>query len=336
MFGVVETLVAPALCAAVATAAQPIVIRFLRRAAVVDVPGIRSSHSVPTLRGGGIAVVLGLVFGTALVPSGNILLPLVVALLAFGAIGVVEDLQGISVRLRLALQIAASATVGAMLVTEMTHPAMVLLAAAIIAVWVAGFVNVFNFMDGINGISGGHALLGGLVFAALGAWRGDASMVAAALTVAAGGLAFLPWNAIRARVFLGDVGSYALGAGMAVLAAYAVMRGVPPEAAIAPLALYLADTAWTLQRRIRAREPWLEPHRTHVYQRLCDLGWSHQRVAATTVGIALLVSLLGAASLSGIWQLRVLADCLGVLVLATYLRAPTLLATGRHQIAVTS
>jgi UDP-N-acetylmuramyl pentapeptide phosphotransferase/UDP-N-acetylglucosamine-1-phosphate transferase len=143
--------------------------------------------------------------------------------------------------------------------------------------------------------------------------------------VAAGGLAFLPWNARRAQVFLGDVGSYALGGALALLAAAAVLRGLPPEAALGPLVLYLADTGWTLQRRIRAGEPVLRAHRTHAYQRLCDAGWSHQRVTVVTGAVTALLSLLGAVSLTPHPGLRAAADLAAVAVLAAYLRAPALL-----------
>jgi len=131
---------------------------------------------------------------------------------------------------------------------------------------------------------------------------------------------------VRARVFLGDVGSYALGAALALLAAWAVIRGIPPEAALGPLALYLADTAWTLQRRIRAGENWLEAHRTHTYQRLCDVGWSHQRVTLGTGAATAVLSLLGAVSLTPHLGLRVAADLTAVGLLAAYLRSPALLA----------
>ena len=133
----------------------------------------------------------------------------------------------------------------------------------------------------------------------LGWWRHDGFLVPVGAAVAVGALAFLPWNAGRARVFLGDAGSYALGAALAMLAAYAVVHGIPAEAALGPLALYLADTAWTLQRRIRAGERWLEAHRTHVYQQWCDAGWSHQRVTLAAAAGTFLLSLLGAASLTG-------------------------------------
>ena len=104
------------------------------------------------------------------------------------------------------------------------------MAAAATACWLAGFVNAFNFMDGVNGISGAHALIGGVVYACLAGWRRDGFGVAAGLALAVGAAAFLPWNAVRARVFLGDVGSYSIGAALAVLAVRLVMLGVPAEA----------------------------------------------------------------------------------------------------------
>ena len=204
--------------------------------------------------------------------------------------------------------------------------AVLVLLAALCAVWITGFVNAFNFMDGVNGISGTHALIAGVVYACLGWWQRDGFLVPAGAAVAAGALAFLPWNAGQARVFLGDAGSYALGAALATLAAYAVLAGIPAEAAIGPLVLYIADTAWTLQRRIRAGERWLEPHRTHIYQQWCDAGWSHQRVTAVAGAATVLLSLLGAASLAGDPALRAAADLAGAGVVLAYLRSPALLA----------
>jgi UDP-GlcNAc:undecaprenyl-phosphate GlcNAc-1-phosphate transferase len=185
---------------------------------------------------------------------------------------------------------------------------------------------VFNFMDGVNGISAAHALIAGIVYALLGWWQHDLFLVPAGAAVAAGALAFLPWNAGRAKVFLGDAGSYTLGAALAFLAAYALIRGVPAEAVLGPLALYLADTAWTLQRRIRAGERWLQPHRTHIYQRWCDAGWSHQRVTLTAAAVTALLSLLGAVSLTGDPALRAAADLTAAAVVVVYLRSPVLLA----------
>jgi UDP-GlcNAc:undecaprenyl-phosphate/decaprenyl-phosphate GlcNAc-1-phosphate transferase len=312
-------------CGALVALGEPVTISLLRRAAALDVPNGRSSHTVPTQRGGGAPIAVGLVLVALLIRSPAAI-AFAIAVAAFAAIGFVDDLSGLPVSRRLLLQGLGSVAAAIALVSNLVLPPIALAAAAaVIAIWIAGFVNAFNFMDGVNGISGVHAALGGAAYACLGVWRPDLFLVVGGGAIAAGALAFLPWNAVRARVFLGDVGSYGLGAALAVLAACAVIGGIPVEAAVAPLALYLADTAWTLQRRIRSGERFFEAHRTHTYQQLCDLGWSHQRVTASTAGCTLLLCLLGAASLTGDTGLRAAADIAALGVLAVYLRSPVLL-----------
>ena len=102
------------------------------------------------------------------------------------------------------------------------------------------------------------------------------------------------------------------------------VTGVQTCALPISLALYLADTAWTLQRRIRAGERWLHAHRTHVYQQWCDAGWSHQEVTLLTGAVTILLTLLGTVSLSGDLPVRAAADLIGIAVLATYLCSPAL------------
>ena len=92
------------------------------------------------------------------------------------------------------------------------------------------------------------------------------------------------------------------------------------------MALYLVDVAWTLQRRIRRGEQWLEAHRTHVYQRWCDAGWSHPEVTLLTSALTVLLCLLGVAGLLGGTAVRVSADLAGLAVLAVYLGSPGLFA----------
>jgi UDP-GlcNAc:undecaprenyl-phosphate/decaprenyl-phosphate GlcNAc-1-phosphate transferase len=326
MSGEFTNVLAVAACGAVVATAEAVTIPLLRRAAIIDVPGHRSSHTVPTPRGGGIAVAAGLLVAAGLIGGANAAV-FAFAVAAFGLLGFAEDLRGLTVGRRLILQAAGGVMVAVVLVRGLAEPAAVLvLLVALCAAWIAGFVNVFNFMDGVNGISGAHAFIAGVVYACLGWWGHDGFLVPAGAAVAASALAFLPWNSGRARVFLGDTGSYALGAALATLAAYAVLRGIPAEAALGPLVLYIADIAWTLQRRIRAGERWLEPHRTHIYQRWCDAGWSHQRVTVTAAAATVLLSLLGTASLAGDPAVRATADLAGAAVVITYLRSPALLA----------
>jgi UDP-GlcNAc:undecaprenyl-phosphate GlcNAc-1-phosphate transferase len=326
MSGEFTDLFAVAACGAVVAGAEAVTIPLLRRAVIIDVPGERSSHTVPTPRGGGIPIVAGLLVAAGLIGGANAAV-FAFAVAVFGLLGFAEDLRGLAVGSRLIMQAAGGTMVAVLLVSDRAGPATVLVALIVlVAALITGFVNVFNFMDGVNGISGAHALIAGIVFTGLGWWRHDGFLVPAGAAVAVSALAFLPWNAGRARVFLGDAGSYALGAALATLAAYAVLHGIPAEAVLGPLVLYIADTTWTLQRRIRAGERWLEPHRTHVYQRWCDAGWSHQRVTVTAAATTVLLSLLGAASLVGDPVLRAAADLAGTAVVALYLRSPALLS----------
>jgi len=313
---------AVACCGGIVILAEPVTIPLLRRLRTFDVPGLRSSHSVPTPRGGGIPIAVGLLVAVALI-RGGASATFAFAVGFFGLLGFIDDLRALPAVRRLALQGAGSAVVAVLLIRPM-HLAAGAVVTLIFAatLWITGFVNAFNFMDGVNGISATHALIAGVAYACYGEWEQQRFLLAAGLAVAVSALMFLPWNAGRARVFLGDVGSYTLGAALATLAALAVLRGLPVEAVVGPLALYLADTAWTLQRRIRAGERWLQAHRTHVYQRWCDAGWSHQEVALLTGAITILLTGLGTVSLGGDLPLRAAADVAGMAILGVYLSSP--------------
>ena len=235
MSGELTNLVAVGACGAVVVAAEAVTVPLLRRAAIIDVPCDRSSHTIPTPRGGGVPVAAGLLVASGLIGGADAAV-FGFAVAAFGLLGLAEDLHGLPPWRRLIWQAAISAVVAMVLLSGLAVSTVrVALLAGLCLVWITGFVNAFNFMDGVNGISGAHALIAGVVYAGLGWWRHDGFMVPVGAAVAVGALAFLPWNAGRARVFLGDAGSYALGAALATLAAYAVVHGIPAEAALGPL-----------------------------------------------------------------------------------------------------
>ncbi|MDT3446479.1 MULTISPECIES: glycosyl transferase [unclassified Pseudofrankia] len=335
----------------VTLAATPLVIAYMRRLSVLDIAGERSLHTVPTPRGGGAAVVLGMFSGvlTTVLTSGRAsapdLLPMTLAITIFGLIGLAEDVAsdigGISPTRRLALQGAGAAAVTATTVLSVTlvgdGPGTALLVAAVVVgpLWVTAFVNAFNFMDGVNGISAAQATVAGVGYALVGTVHHNPPLVAGGVVVAGAAIGFAPFNLPRALVFLGDVGSYALGGAIAALALQAALSGVGVEAVVAPVVLYLADTATTLARRIRGGERWYLPHRDHAYQRLATAGWSHTAVTGYTSLLAVICAALGLATAArAAAPARICADLAICFVVARYLGAPRRVAV--RQAAVTA
>ncbi|MGD8149471.1 UDP-phosphate glycosyltransferase [Ornithinimicrobium sp. Y1694] len=275
--------------AAVATCLlAPLVLMLLRRFQVVDVPNHRSSHHRPTLRGGGLAV-LGGVLLVALVTD---LLPYAVSVpwvavagcVLLSALGLSADLTDIGPLSRFVGQALIGAAVGSLLGDWLT--------ALIGAIAVPVLVNAVNFMDGINGITALTMAAWGLVVAT-GSTSGAALL--AALTVG-GALGFLPWNVPQARMFLGDSGSYLFGGLAAMALLLEQSAGAHPALVLAPLVPYLADTGFTLLRRARRGGRLTEAHREHLYQRLSRRsGWGHVSVASLWAFAALACGTLAVA-----------------------------------------
>ncbi len=304
--------------------AGPLVLLGLRRFRVLDVPGARSSHDRPTPRGGGVAPALGALLALAAVPAGDTRQRLALLLVAggFGAVGLAEDLHGIGPMRRLLLQAAVAGCSLVWLLHGISgSPAWRVTFALGCLSWLVAFVNGFNFMDGINGISGAQVVLAGMAWWIIGEARDVAFLQMGGAAIAAAGLAFLPFNFPNARMFLGDVGSYFFGGWLGVLVVVGLRAGVPPEAAVFPLFLCLADTASTLVRRRLRGEAWYLPHRDHVYQQLVRSGWSH---TATTLVAAAYTAVFVGVAMAALWApaWRIPADIAGVAVVVTYLRLP--------------
>lgn len=265
-------------------AARPV----LHRLGALDVPNARSSHSYPTLRGGGVAPLLALAVGALVLMADPARVECVAAVtigVAAGMLGFIDDLTTLRVMVRLPVQLLLGCAAGVWVVMYFGASWWIL---PIAAVGVAGYINVANFMDGVDGMSAMHGLVVGGVFSWIGASSGLSWLSVGGLLVAAAFLAFLPWNVLGARMFLGDVGSYLLGGVIAVFALLATAAGVPVVVVLAPLSVYLFDAALTLALRIVRRERFWEAHRGHLYQRLQRSGWSHLRVSTLVASLSLL------------------------------------------------
>ena len=275
-----------------------IVLAWLRQQAILDLPVERSSHIRPVPRGGGLALVPLVLFAWVMLaidgraPGGTSAIAGIAALLAL--VSWRDDLAHLAFGWRLVAHLAAAAggvlalPDGALVFQGLLAPALDRAAAALLWVW---FINLYNFMDGIDGITCTETIFVGLGIVGvslLGQADGDAAPQLA-LVAAAGAAGFLRWNWPPAKIFLGDVGSVPLGFVMGWLLLSLAAKGLWAPAAILPL-YYLADSTLTLFTRIaRGRRFW-QAHREHFYQRALAPDGDHAAVLRLVIGgnIALL------------------------------------------------
>jgi len=292
--------------------------RWLLRFAVFDQPNARSSHVKATPRGGGIAVVAVLLLAWAAIGrDGTLLLGLALGL---AVLSWIDDLKGLPPGLRLAGH-AAAVLAGLLALPDMAVFQGLLplwldrVLAALMWIW---FVNLYNFMDGIDGITGVETAVIGLGVTLLGA-SPLASLHGASLAGAA--LGFLLWNWHPARIFLGDVGSVALGFLIGWLLLDLAARGFWAAALLLPL-YHLADATWTLGRRLLRGERIWQAHRSHFYQRATQVPADHPRTSR-------LIALHGLGMIGcALWSL---SAPLAALVLGGILTALLLFWFGRAQ-----
>lgn len=276
--------------------------RYALRRDLLDHPGERRSHLLATPRGGGIGIVVAWLAAWLLLPLVLRLPAPLVAAVALGLLlvagaGWIDDHRPLSPWVRLAAHVLAGALLAAACAAAGAGIAVTLLAFAAVPV----LVNVWNFMDGIDGLAASQAALAATAYALLAS---DPATVAMALSLAAACLGFLPFNFPRARIFLGDVGSGALGFILAVLlvaTAWSAPGG--PWAwpmLLLPLSAFLLDASLTLAGRIVRGEKWWAAHVEHAYQRLASKLESHRPVTlAYACWTALAVALVAGGASSG-------------------------------------
>jgi UDP-N-acetylmuramyl pentapeptide phosphotransferase/UDP-N-acetylglucosamine-1-phosphate transferase len=293
--------------------------RLAIRRGMLDVPDPRRSHRVPTPRGGGVVIVVATLLAPLVVASTSAvrLGPAVVAWLAGGAAvalaGWTDDARSLSSRVRLVVQVGAAALVlaGTGCWRELALPlaGQVPLSWAgcpLALLWIVGMTNAYNFMDGIDGIAAGQAIVAGLAWAIIGRLAQAPDVAAIGGAIALSSTAFLLHNRPPARIFMGDVGSGFLGFTFAalplILAVTAAGNLDRPRLPVTGAALvwpFLFDAAFTFSARLARGENVFEPHRRHLYQRLVIAGASHAGVASLFTGWALVSSALGILWLRG-------------------------------------
>jgi len=278
------------------------------RRVALDLPNERSLHERPVPRTGGIAVLAGA--GTSLA-FGALALPLPLALaVVLAALSFVDDVRGLHTALRLAAHLAAAAIFVWYVLSPM-HP----LELVLIGLAIAWITNLYNFMDGSDGLAGGMALIGFGTYGAAAALSQHTSLAMVDVALAAAAGAFLLLNFPPARIFLGDVGSVPLGFLAASLGVEGWREDIwPLWFALVVFAPFIGDATLTLLWRLARGERVWRAHREHYYQRLVRMGAGHRGAALT--GYALMLICAAAALYARQAPAAVQAMAIGAAMLA--------------------
>ncbi|MGE0315652.1 MAG: hypothetical protein AB7P21_28905 [Lautropia sp.] len=307
-------LAAAAVAAVLGWLGARVVVAVARRVGLQDVPNARSSHTVPTPRGGGVGIVVGAIGGTLAhalfgAAGGTFGMPAWLGIAAAGAlamVGLADDVADLSRRWRFVAQALAATAVllaaatpmgpdapGAMQAGNLLWPpSFTLVAGLVLLVGALWWINLFNFMDGIDGIAAMQAIfmLATGVAAAIAGGTGPLDVAEVyAIALLAATLGFAGPNWAPARVFMGDVGSLFLGVSILFVGMHGVTRGYATPWFWAIVAgMFVSDATATLLKRFLRGDAVTHAHRSHLYQRLARRWGSHARV--TLVYLAVNVS----------------------------------------------
>ena len=278
---------------------------------MLDVPNDRSSHTIPTPRGGGLGFSIILL---ALLPAFVLTSPeqsqLWIALFGGGmltaTVGWIDDRQSLSARTRFVVHLLAGiwtvSWLGGLPVLQLGQWQLPLglFGGALAVVGVVWSTNLYNFMDGIDGLAGSQAVIVGLIGGTLFALSGEMAPAVVCWAIAATAGGFLAWNWPPAKIFMGDCGSGLLGFLIAGLALYGENSGsVPLLVWTVLMGVFLCDATATLLARMMAGEKWYKAHCTHAFQRLVKAGLTHRQVTSGIIGVNVLLAVLAAT----IWKI---------------------------------
>lgn len=299
--GVMPIWIVPAVAFALAGGVTPLLRRWLIRQNLLDLPGERRSHTSPTPRGGGLAIIAAI--GVAVILSPLVWWSGLVLMVLLGVLGWVEDGHDLSPMARLAVQamvaVLALWLIGGVASVDLAgytihRPWLWTLLSGVAMIWL---INLHNFMDGSDGLAAMQGVWSGLAFGVL-MLRGELFAPAVFALAMSGAFAgFLLWNRPPASIFMGDSGSMVLGGSVAALALIGAASGaVSVWVSLIIASLFVVDATATLLARVIQGERWYTAHRQHAYQRLIQAGWSHGRVlalyGAINLGVVLPIALL--------------------------------------------
>jgi Fuc2NAc and GlcNAc transferase len=258
-------------------------IHLAQRWRIVDHPNERSSHEHPTPHGGGVPLLLAFLVGFLMIGHwASPYLWLCACMFILMLLGVLDDIRSLSVRLRFGVYGLVGLSTAVFLlepswVSAGLYELALIVAFAFAIVWA---LNLYNFMDGIDGIAATQCVLACSAAAYLASGQpGNIQFSVICVLLAAAQLGFLVWNWAPARLFMGDAGSIPTGYFLAGLAGYGAIEGLVPFACWAILlGVFITDASWTLLWRMYSGQKYMQAHRLHAYQRLSRHWGSHSRV----------------------------------------------------------
>ena len=284
-------LIPPALALAVSAAAIALLVRTRAGTLALDLPNQRSLHLVPTPRLGGIGIIAG-VAAAWLYAGFELSTPFILALVLLIGISLLDDLHGVAVQWRFIVHLAGAA-LGISAAMHAQEPWLLVL-AVVATTWM---INLYNFMDGSDGLAGGMAAIGFGAYGLAALIAGDFSFATVNLSIAASALGFLLFNFPPARVFMGDAGAIPLG----FLAAFLDITGTLRHDwqawfGVVVFSPFIIDASVTLCRRLMRRAKVWQAHKEHYYQRLVESGWGHRKTALAEYALMLVC---GGAAIAG-------------------------------------
>lgn len=279
-------IVALALPAAIAWIAIAVLLRSRFARPLADIPNERSLHATPVPRVGGIGLVIAAI-PVAMWAGDASIAALAACAAALAIVSAADDVRSLPIAVRLPAHIAAAAVaILAIGATAGARDGLGAVEAALAILAIVWMTNLYNFMDGSDGLAGGMALIGFGALALGAAASRQWPLALACATIASASAGFLAWNFPPARVFLGDAGSVPLGFLAAALGLHGALTGAWSIAfPIVVFSPFIADASVTLVRRIARGELFWRAHRSHYYQRLVLAGWSRRRLALSAYAL---------------------------------------------------
>ncbi len=277
------------LAAAVSAVSAGVLVRLLLHVPIaLDTPNHRSLHISPTPRIGGVGLLCGVLLGTSV--SIGIMQPVIWIALGLALLSLVDDRRNLPVAARLSGHLVSAA---AFVIILGNWP--VILVIPFLVLGIGWMTNLYNFMDGADGLAGGMTVFGFGAYALAAGLQGHDDIGVLSLCVASAATGFLIFNFPPARIFMGDVGSIPIGFLSGAIGLLGWRDGVWPLVfPVIVFAPFIVDATVTLAKRALRREPVWRAHREHYYQRLILGGWSHRRM---TVAEYILMAVCAAAGL---------------------------------------